>query len=107
VCRVEVTDNTHAHAMAVAWFAADLRPSKVTGMIRTAVKIAMAAVGATLVSMLFVGVFVGALHQSVPHRLPIGVAGPAAAARQVGAAIARHSHGAFAVTAYPDAAAAR
>lgn len=76
-------------------------------MIRTTVKIAMSAVGATLAGMLFVGVFVGALHQPAPRQVPVGVAGPAAAARQVGADLARHSPGAFTVTAYPDAAAAR
>src|SRR5260370_27792447 len=75
-------------------------------MIRTTVKIAMSAVGATLAGMLFVGVFVGALHQPAPRQVPVGVARPAAAARQVGAALARHSPGAFVVTAYPDAAAA-
>src|SRR5260370_30677694 len=76
-------------------------------MIRTTVKIAMSAVGATLAGMLFVGVFVGALHQPAPRQVPVGLAGPAAAARQVGADFARHSPGAFVGTAYPDAAAAR
>jgi hypothetical protein len=54
-----------------------------------------------------VGGFVGALHQPVPHRLPVGVVGPAAAVRQVGADFSLHSPGAFVVRAYPDAAAAR
>jgi len=76
-------------------------------MIGTTLKIATSAVGATLAGMLFVGVFVGALHQPAPRQVPVGMAGPAAAARQVEADLARHSPGAFTVTAYPDAAAAR
>jgi hypothetical protein len=48
-----------------------LAPMKMT-MTRTTVKIAVAAVGATLVSMLFVGSTVGALHQPAPPRLPSG-----------------------------------
>jgi hypothetical protein len=77
------------------------RPSVVTEMMRTTVKIAMSAVGATLAGMLFVGVFVGALHQPAPRQVPVGVAGLAAAARQVGADLARHSPGAFTVTRIP------
>ena len=40
-------------------------------MIRTTVKMAAAAVGATLVRMLFVGVFVGALHCRWPAWPPL------------------------------------
>jgi hypothetical protein len=76
-------------------------------MIRTVAKIAVAAVGLTLISMLFVGSFVGALHDPVPHRLPVGVVAPPAAARELNAAFARHAPGAFAVTAYPTATAAQ
>jgi hypothetical protein len=76
-------------------------------MIRTVAKIAVAAVGLTLISMLFVGSFVGALHDPVPHRLPVGVVAPPAAARELNAAFARHAPGAFAVTAYPTVTAAR
>jgi hypothetical protein len=69
--------------------------------------IVAAAVGLALVSLLFVGSFVGALHKPVPHRLPVGVAGPPAAARQLNTAFAAHMPGAFTVTDYPSAAAAR
>jgi len=54
---------------------------EVMEMTRTTVKITAAAVCASLVSMLFVGSNVGAPHQPVPHPLPVGVAGPAVAAR--------------------------
>ena len=54
---------------------------EVMEMTRTTVKITAAAVCATLVRMLFVGSNVGAPHQPVPHPLPVGVAGPAVAAR--------------------------
>ena len=54
---------------------------EVMEMTRTTVKITAAAVCATLVSMLFVGSNVGAPLQPVPHPLPVGVAGPAVAAR--------------------------
>jgi hypothetical protein len=50
-------------------------------MTRTTVKITAAAVCATLVSMVFAGSNVGAPHQPVPHPPPVGVAGPAVAAR--------------------------
>ena len=42
----------------------------------TVIKIA-APGGMTLVSMLIVGSFIGALHQPAPHRLPPAVVGPA------------------------------
>lgn len=76
-------------------------------MIRTVARIAAAAIGLTLVSMLFVGSFIGALHNPAPHRLPVGVVAPPAAARELDAAFARHAPGAFAVTAYPSVTAAR
>lgn len=76
-------------------------------MIKNAARIAAAAAASTLVSMLFVGSFVGALHDPAPHGIPVGVAGPAAAARQLDAAFARQAPGAFTVSAYPTVGAAR
>jgi len=76
-------------------------------MSKTIAKIAAAAIGVTLVSMLFVGSFVGALHDPAPHRLPVGVVAPPTAARELDSVFARHAPGAFAVTAYPSVTAAR
>lgn len=76
-------------------------------MIRTVAKVVAAAIGLTLVSMLFVGSFVGALHDPAPHRLPVGVVASPAAARELDVAFARHAPGAFTVTAYTSATAAR
>jgi hypothetical protein len=80
---------------------------EVIRMSKTIAKIVAAAIGVTLVSMLFVGSFVGALHDPAPHRLPVGVVAPPAAARELDAAFARHAPGAFAVIAYPSVTAAR
>jgi hypothetical protein len=57
--------------------------------------------------MLFIGSFVGALHDPVPHQIPVGVTGPGAAARQLETAFERHMPAAFTVTAYRSVAAAR
>src|SRR5487761_1759099 len=70
-------------------------------------RILVSMAGLTLLCMLFIGSFLGALHDPVPHRLPVAVAGPPGAAGQLSAAFARHAPGAFAFTPYPDAATAR
>jgi len=75
-------------------------------MVNAVVRAGAAAAALTLVSMLFVGSFLGALHDPAPHGLPVGVAGPSAAARQLDAAFARRLPGAFTVSAYPGVAAA-
>lgn len=75
-------------------------------MANTVVRAGAAAAALTLVSMLFIGSFLGALHDPAPHGLPVGVAGPPAVAREVDAAFAQRLPGAFTVSAYPSVAAA-
>jgi len=75
-------------------------------MAHTVVRAGAAAAALTLVSMLFIGSFLGALHDPAPHGLPVGVAGPPAAARHLDAAFAQRLPGAFTVSAYSSVAAA-
>ena len=70
-------------------------------------RIVAAAAGMTVVSMLIVGSFTGALHRPVPHGLPVGVVGPQAAAHELGVALGEHAPGAFTVARYGSEAAAR
>jgi hypothetical protein len=76
-------------------------------MNKTLARIVGPTVGLSLLSMLIIGSFLGALHHPAPHRLPVAVAGPPSAAGQLSTAFARHAPGAFAFTQYPDPAAAR
>lgn len=76
-------------------------------MTKTIARIVGAMVGLTLITMLVVGSFVGALHHPSPHRLPVGVVGPVAEATRLEAMLALRAPGAFAVKDYPDAGSAR
>ncbi|MEO3807920.1 hypothetical protein ABGB17_02845 [Sphaerisporangium sp. B11E5] len=70
-------------------------------------KIIGAVFGATVLGMLFVASFLGALHAPEPHHVPVGVVGPQAVADRLGAALSKARPGAIDLTAYPTAAAAR
>lgn len=70
-------------------------------------KVAAAAAGMTLVSVLIAGSFIGALHRPSPHGVPVGVVAPAGQVAQLGAAFGRAAPGAFALTRYPSPGAAR
>lgn len=74
---------------------------------KTVARIIAAVAGLTLVGMLFIGSFVGALHDPAPHRIPVGITGSQTAARQLDAVFSQRLPSAFAVTAYPSVAAAR
>lgn len=67
----------------------------------------LGAIGATLISLVFVVSFIGALHAPGPRSLPVGVAGTAAEAARLGTGLARVRPGGYVVTRYPTAAAAR
>lgn len=76
-------------------------------MSRTIIKIAGAASGMTLASMLIVGSFAGALHQPSPHRLPVAVVAPAGVTGRLSAALRQQAAGAFDVKRYRSEHAAR
>jgi hypothetical protein len=61
----------------------------------------------TVVSAVFVVCFIGGLHAPGPRSVPIGVVGSPAVASRAGTALAHRAPGAFTVTSYPTAAAAR
>lgn len=64
-------------------------------------------VGSTVVALLFALSFLGALHAPRPNDLPVGLTGPPPAVTAVQDQLDRRAPGAFAVTRYPDEAAAR
>ncbi|MBB6471549.1 hypothetical protein [Sphaerisporangium rubeum] len=70
-------------------------------------KIIGAVLAATVLGMLFVASFLGAFRAPEPHHVPVGVVGPQAVAGQMAAALTKARPGAFDLTAYPTAAAAR
>jgi hypothetical protein len=76
-------------------------------MAGTITRIVVAATGLTLIAMLFIGSLVGALHDPVPHGIPVGVAAPRAVAQELESAFEQRVPAAFTVTAYPSATAAR
>jgi hypothetical protein len=65
------------------------------------------ALGVTLLSLIFVASFIGALHNPGPRSAPVGVVSSPAAASTVGRALDHAKPGGFVVTSYPDEAAAR
>jgi len=65
------------------------------------------ALGATLISVVFIASFIGALHAPGPRSLPVGVVGSQAQASAVNAALGRERPGGYTVTSYPTVAAAR
>ena len=64
-------------------------------------------VGSAVVALLFALSFLGALHAPRPNDLPVGLTGPPAAVAAVQDQLDQRAPGAFAVTRYPDEAAAR
>ena len=74
---------------------------------KTVARVVVAAFVMTLVCMLTVGSFAGALHRPVPHRLPVAVVGPATAVGHLEGALKAHVPGAFSLRRYGDKAAAR
>ena len=67
----------------------------------------LGAVGATVISLVFVVSFIGALHAPGPRSLPVGVAGPAAQTARLSAGLARQRPGGYVIIHYPSGAAAR
>lgn len=65
------------------------------------------ALGVTVVSAIFIVSFIGGLHAPGPRSVPIGVVGSPALASRAGTALAHQVPGAFTVTSYPTATAAR
>ncbi len=59
-----------------------------------------------VIGSIFVSVYLAAFHAPKPHRLPVGIVGTAQQAEQLRSGLDAHSAGGFAVTAYPDRAAA-
>ncbi len=74
---------------------------------RTLAGALLGALGVTVVSAVFVVCFIGGLHDPGPRSVPIGLVGSPAAASRAGTALAHQVPGAFTVTIYPTAAAAR
>ncbi|GIH76086.1 membrane protein [Planobispora longispora] len=64
-------------------------------------------VAVTAVGMLFVGSFLGALHQPEPHGVPIAVVAPEPVTQQLRTALDRRRPGAFELAGYPSEQAAR
>jgi hypothetical protein len=61
----------------------------------------------TILSLIFVASFIGALHNPGPRSAPVGVVGPPAAAAALGRSLGHAVPGGFVVTSYPTEAAAR
>jgi len=59
-----------------------------------------------VIGSIFVSVYLAAFHEPKPHRLPVGIVGTAQQAQQLRTGLDAHAPGGFAVTAYPDRAAA-
>ena len=74
---------------------------------RRTLAILLGAVGATLISLVFVVSFIGALHAPGPRSLPVGIAGTTAQAARLRTGLGRQRPGGYVVTRYPAAAAAR
>lgn len=67
----------------------------------------LGALAVTLVSAVFIVSFIGGLHTPGPRSVPIGLVGSPAQASRLDAASSQQAPGAFAVSSYPDATAAR
>ncbi|KUJ65009.1 hypothetical protein ACZ90_52655 [Streptomyces albus subsp. albus] len=65
------------------------------------------ALGATLVSLVFIASFMGALHAPGPRSVPIGVVGSQAQASALSDSLGKVRSGGYTVTSYPTAQAAR
>lgn len=68
---------------------------------------AIGALGATLISLVFIGSFIGALHKPGPRSLPVGVVGSQAQASAVSTGLSRQRSGGYTVTRYTTVSAAR
>lgn len=66
-----------------------------------------ASIGTTLLGMLIIGSFLGALHDPQPHGIPMAMVGPAAGVQQVETAIGQHVPGAFDFASYTSVASAQ
>jgi hypothetical protein len=64
------------------------------------------ALVATLLSLIFVSSFVGALHNPGPRSVPVGIVGPPVAASRLGSSLDHAVPGGFIVTSFPTEAAA-
>ncbi len=73
---------------------------------RNLVAILIESAGVTLVSLIFIASFIGALHKPGPRGVPVGVVGPPAAASALSAALNRQAPGGFTASSYPTLAAA-
>jgi hypothetical protein len=67
----------------------------------------LGALGVTLVSAVFIVSFIGGLHTPGPRSVPIGLVGSPAQAARVGATLSHQAPGAFVISSYPNATAAR
>src|SRR5215469_2309547 len=65
------------------------------------------AVPATILSLIFISSFIGALHDPHPRSAPVGIVGPPAAASSLGHSLDHAVPGGYTVTSYPTTAAAR
>src|SRR5262245_42376897 len=70
-------------------------------------KLIGAVAAVTLLGLVFVASFLGALHQPEPHDVPIAVVGPAQVAGQLDQAVTERAPGAFDLRAYSSEEAAR
>ena len=67
----------------------------------------LGALAVTLVSAVFIVSFIGGLHTPGPRSVPIGLVGSPSQASGLGATLSHQAPGAFAVSSYPNATAAR
>jgi len=65
------------------------------------------ALVATILSLIFVSSFIGALHEPGPRSAPVGIVGPPASASRLGSTLDHAVPGGYIVTSYPTATAAR
>lgn len=77
------------------------------GRRRTIAASLIGILGVTLVSVVFIVSFVGALHAPGPRSVPVGVVGGQAQASTLRSVLAHQAPDGYTVTAYPSAAAAR
>jgi hypothetical protein len=74
---------------------------------RSIAAVLIGATGTTLLSLIFITAFIGALHHPGPRGVPVGTVGTPATAVALRTSLNRHSPGGFTTVSYPTAAAAR
>lgn len=82
-------------------------PAAPRSLRRTVRVTAIGALAATLISVVFIASFIGALHAPGPRSVPVGVVGNTAQASALSSALSQQRPGGYTVTRYPTVAAAQ